>query len=261
MVSFSLATFGSYTTSSRTNVPSVTVRCADGTTVEPLPSSYKKDEYISSNAENTIYAKVLSVEETEKFWNNTTQTAKQSGTVDSTEVAAETEELNIGIFDAESNPYIGLSALLGLDGYYSDKTSLVDSLNTAIQKESNELTKLLDAAINEAKLGDVTKKLTFAEDDEGNIVVEGNISASKRKKLAAIINDDPELVERIKTQKARMEIADGLASEEVDFSKVKYDAARTQLLKNVLRETDSSLEDLEKARNELFQDGKLVQDE
>jgi hypothetical protein len=170
---------------------------------------------------------------------------------------------NIGIFSGSANSFSSLGKLLGLEGTNSTKHLLLASLDKAIAKESNELTKVLSRALKEAGLEDVTKKITFAEDEKGNIVIEGNISAKQKKKLAKLINENPKLVEQIKTQKARMEIAEELRNDgrfiddegkfttkdtgktyKANLSDKKFDAARTQLLKSFLSKNDFALENL-----------------
>jgi hypothetical protein len=161
----------------------------------------------------------------------------------------------VGLFGKGGDSLTSLSKLLGLEGTHKTKESLLPALNKLISKESDDLTKTLGSLIKKAGLGDITKKITFAEDKDGNIVIEGNISAKQKKKLAQIINDDPELVERIKTQKARMEIAEELRKDgqfnktmtqrnKADFSNRKFDAARTQLLKHFLKENGTSLDEV-----------------
>lgn len=151
---------------------------------------------------------------------------------------------NIGIFVGSSNPYANLSKMLGLVGSHTDKTSLLSSLDKLISEESEGLSKILGTLLNEAGLGSETKKITFAEDAEGNIVIEGNISAKKKKQLAQLVNNDPELVERIKTQKARTEIADELRKDEPDLSGEQFNVARTQLLKDFLEKNGINLDDI-----------------
>ena len=158
---------------------------------------------------------------------------------------------SIGIFNNSANPFASLGKLLGIESTITNKASLRTALDDLIAKESDELTKLLTGKLKQAGLGDVTKKITFAEDKDGNIVIEGNISARQKRQLAKIINDDPELVERIKTQKARMEIAEELNKPEfdeegkrspIDLSDKKFDVARTQFLKDFLRQNGASLD-------------------
>jgi hypothetical protein len=166
------------------------------------------------------------------------------------------------IFDKDGTvTFSSLGKLLGIEETCNTKSSLLSSLNKMIDKESGELTKLLNSKLAKAGLDKITKKITFAEDADGNIVVKGNINARQKKELARIINDDPELVERIKTQKARMEIAGELKKDgktdkktgkiyEADFSDSKFDAARTQLLKDFLQKNELSLEDVKDGNNE-----------
>ena len=167
---------------------------------------------------------------------------------------------NIGIFKG-SNPYTSLSTLVGLEEVCNTKDAFLSALDKLIKKESEDINVLLSRKLREAGMQDVTKKITFAEDEEGNIVVTGNISARQKKKLAALINNDPELVDRIKTQKARMEIAEELKKEgtidkrtgdvhKVNLGDKKFDAARTQLLKGFLEKNDLSINNLSDGLNE-----------
>ena len=148
----------------------------------------------------------------------------------------------------------GIAKMLGIENA-TNKASLLTALDDLIAEESDALTMLLSRKLGKAGLGDVTKKITFAEDKDGNIVIEGNISARDKRKLAQIINGDSELVDRIKTQKARMEIAEELRKDgetdpktkevyQADFSNKKFDAARTQLLSDVLRRHGATLDDV-----------------
>ena len=168
---------------------------------------------------------------------------------------------DIGIFQQTANPYAGLSTLLGLEEVCKDKDSLISALDKLINDESAELNKLLSGKLKAAGLQDVTKKITFAEDADGNIVIKGNISAAQKKKLAKLINDDPALVDRIKTQKARMEIAEELKkggeidketgkTHQTNLNDKKFDAARTQLLKDFLEKNNLSINNLNDALNE-----------
>jgi hypothetical protein len=170
--------------------------------------------------------------------------------------ATRAKDDGIGIFGGTGASFSALGKLLGLDSTFSTKQALLDSLNKSISEESADLSKILSRKLGDAGLGDVTKKITFAEDKDGNIIVKGNISAKKKKELAKIINDDPELVERIKTQKAKMEIAEGLKKDEVDLSNKKFDAARTQLLKSFLKTNKTTLDEVEAAKTQLLKDGK-----
>jgi hypothetical protein len=181
---------------------------------------------------------------------------KINGTSSSSSVPAD-----IGNFGGSENPLASLSKLFGMDSVFHTKSAFLTSLDKMIAKDSEELTKTLGDKLKKAGLGDVTKKITFAEDKDGNIVIEGNISAKQKKRLAQIINDDPELVERIKTQKARMEIAEELKKDgqvdektkktyKADLSDKKFDAARTQLLKSFLSEQGLSLKDAANSNNE-----------
>jgi hypothetical protein len=49
----------------------------------------------------------------------------------------------LGIFSTSENPFASLGKLLGLSGKFTDKSSLVVALKTAINDESEELTKIL----------------------------------------------------------------------------------------------------------------------
>jgi len=164
------------------------------------------------------------------------------------------EPINIGIFSNSTNPFTGLGKLLGMEGTFTNKTSFLTALDKQIAEESKELNDILANKLARAGLDHVTKKITFAEDKDGNIVIEGNISAKEKRRLAQIINGEPELADRIKTQKARMEIAEELRKDgtvdpktgevyRADLSDKKFDAARTQLLSDVLRRHGATLKD------------------
>jgi hypothetical protein len=172
------------------------------------------------------------------------------------DMSSSSESNSGGIFTGASNPFAGLSKLLGMKSMFNTKAPFLDTLDKLIADESDELTKILGEKLTKAGLGDVTKKITFAEDKDGKIVIEGNISAKQKRQLAKIINDDPELVERIKTQKARMEIAEELKKDDADLTNKKFDAARTQLLKSFLNEKGYSLDDVDTARLQFDSTGK-----
>ncbi|MDR3183314.1 MAG: hypothetical protein LBT89_10460, partial [Planctomycetaceae bacterium] len=134
------------------------------------------------------------------------------------------------------------------------------------------MSSLLNAAIDKAKLGSVKKKITFSQDASGNIVIEGNLRSDQKKSLAKIINSDSELVERLKTQRAKKDILAELQEavrDEPDMSKTTdvddcldvlhqyrsrpagFDLsqenlapAREQLIKDYLNRNDISLDDV-----------------
>lgn len=110
------------------------------------------------------------------------------------------------IFNNRPDVFNGLAELVGLDDEPTDTASFISSLSDKISKESSELTTKLQGLLMQAGMADVTKKITFAEAEDGSVVVEGNLRADQKRKLEELINDDEELVERIKDQKARMEI-------------------------------------------------------
>ncbi|MDR1478901.1 MAG: hypothetical protein LBJ00_08160 [Planctomycetaceae bacterium] len=90
---------------------------------------------------------------------------------------------NNGVFSGSHNSYTNLGKMFGLKGTFSDKSSFLTSLNNLISKESKGLTKEISGILKKAGLGEITKKITFSEDAEGNIVVEGNISVKQKNKL------------------------------------------------------------------------------
>ncbi len=121
------------------------------------------------------------------------------------------------LFSNRMDTFAGLSQLLGFETPTSDMNTFLESLDAMIADEAGKLTTDLNAVIAKAGLGDVTKKITLAEDANGNIVIVGNIRADQKKELAKLINGDKELAERIKTQKARMDIAAELKQSLEDF--------------------------------------------
>ncbi|MDR0609565.1 MAG: hypothetical protein LBG58_05600 [Planctomycetaceae bacterium] len=148
-------------------------------------------------------------------------------------------------FSSQQNDFYNiLGRLLDLKGTTSDISSFLSLLNRSIADESKNLTKILGNLIKDAGLGDVTKKITFAEDEAGNIVITGNINAKKKRELAALINKNPELAERIKNQKMKMEIVAELEKEDVsDFSQLSSVIPKLQeiLQKRVLQNEESRL--------------------
>ena len=125
---------------------------------------------------------------------------------------------------------------LGIDTINGNDATLFGALSLALEAETLELTDLLIGLLHQAGLGNEQNEIILAEDVEGNIVVEGDIDNDKRKKLETLINSDPELVERIKDHKARLEIARAIDPENhLDISSDEFAAARHQLLKSFLR--------------------------
>ncbi len=106
-----------------------------------------------------------------------------------------------------SDNFANLSRLLGLSGAATDLSSFIKELDESIADEQAWLQSEVDGLLKKAGLSEETKKITFAEDAEGNIVVLGNLRADKKKELERLVNGNTELVERMKTQKAKMEIA------------------------------------------------------
>ncbi|MGL6226784.1 MAG: hypothetical protein ACRC10_09190 [Thermoguttaceae bacterium] len=140
--------------------------------------------------------------------------------------------------------YDALGKILGLKGNFAEKVAFLDSLKQQISEESGKLNKTLKGVLKKAGMEDVTKKITFAEDSKGRIVIQGNISAKQKKELARIINSDPQLVEQIKTQKARIDIATELGQDSPNVTSQQLDAARTQILKDYLGKKGVALESL-----------------
>ncbi|MDR1268768.1 MAG: hypothetical protein LBK82_04525 [Planctomycetaceae bacterium] len=162
-----------------------------------------------------------------------------------------TDNMNVSSdFSSQQNDFYNiLGRLLDLKGTTLDKSSFLSSLNKSIADESESLTKILSGLINDAGLGDVTKKITFAEDKDGDIVVTGNINAKKKRKLAELINKTPELVERIKNQKMNMEIVTELEKEDIsDFSQLFSNTLEFQeiLTKEELQQDTAEFQKLQK---------------
>jgi hypothetical protein len=125
---------------------------------------------------------------------------------------------------------------------------------------------LLKAALGKAKLGDITKKITFSQDADGRIIIEGNIGKDQKERLAKTINEDSELSELIKTQSAKKavlaELKESITDEPTlykspsawkkysarpagfDLSKDSLASAREQLLKNFLEKSGVSKDEL-----------------
>ncbi|MDR2117453.1 MAG: hypothetical protein LBP87_13840 [Planctomycetaceae bacterium] len=137
----------------------------------------------------------------------------------------------------QNNAYAVLGRLLGLDGTTYHKTILLYAIDKSIAEESASLTKILNKMISDAGLGDVTKKLTFAENNEGQIIVEGNVNATKRKKLAEQINKTPQLAERIKNQKTKIDIATKLKQANSELS-------LDEIINNIRSDTDNKSQPL-----------------
>jgi len=172
------------------------------------------------------------------------------------------------VFSDRLDSLADLGKVIGLDETAAkDIQSFVAALEQNIAVDAPRLTGLLNAALNQANLGDVKTKITFSQDAEGNIVVEGNLRENQKKRLAEIINGDPELSELIKTQSAKQAILDELkasiTNEPVfinspsawkrhaarpagfNLSQEGLAVAREQLLKNFLDRNGISMSDLE----------------
>jgi hypothetical protein len=180
---------------------------------------------ISGNLTLPYSVTVNPVRQTKQEQNNITET------VDRVSISQKAEELLAKIQEEQAKTdridiasdyslqqvdfYNALGRLLDLKGTLTDKTSFLGTLNKSIADESKSLTKILSGLLNDTGLGEVTKKITFEEDKNGNIIVTGNVNSKKKRKLAEQINKMPELVERIKNQKTKMEILTELNKEDV----------------------------------------------
>jgi hypothetical protein len=133
-----------------------------------------------------------------------------------------------------------------LDTINANNATLSGSLEWSLQSETQELTDILNGLLKDVGLDNETEDIIFAEDKDGNIIIEGNIDDAKKKQLTEIINGNKELVERIKNQKAVMEIIRGLDPENnLDISSDEFLGARTQLLNRFLvKELGVSLDDV-----------------
>ncbi|MGL6197122.1 MAG: hypothetical protein ACRC2T_20115 [Thermoguttaceae bacterium] len=147
------------------------------------------------------------------------------------------------VFNNNENDLSGLCTLLGVEKV-SNVASLRETLRSSIEQESRELAASLAPLMKKAGLDNLTRQITFAEDKNGNIVALGNIRPDKKKALEKLINDDPDIAERIKTQKAKMDIAEELQKEGqsngrtvglFDFTSDKLASARKQLVGDYIR--------------------------
>ncbi|MDR3232515.1 MAG: hypothetical protein LBT46_02395 [Planctomycetaceae bacterium] len=183
------------------------------------------------------------------------------------------------VFSDRLDSFAGLGKIIGLDeSAATDISSFIDALQENVDKESGELTSLLNAAIDKAGLGSVKKKITFSQDAAGNIVIEGNLRADQKKSLARIINGDAELVERLKTQRAKKDVLaelqeairdepDASKTTDVDdyldvlhqyrsrpagfdLSQESLASAREQLIKDYLNRNGISLDDVKHGTND-----------
>lgn len=165
-----------------------------------------------------------------------------------------------GIFNDRGDSFESLSRIIGLDEEVGDIESFVSALSEKTTKESEELNRTLSALLGEVGLGDETRKITFAEDEYGNIVIEGNIRKDLKRELERRVNQDEELTERIKTHKARLEILGALSDTQTDengeqqlVANSNFDlgsddlvSAREQLLKNYLKENGVNYDEVAK---------------
>jgi len=180
------------------------------------------------------------------------------------------------VFSNRLDSLDSLGKIIGLDeSATKDVQSFINALERNIAVDSSRLTGLLNAALDKAKLGDVKKKITFSQDAEGNIVIEGNIRENQKKRLAEIINDDSELSEFIKTQSAKKAVLAELKESVTDepaldmtfsgwrkhnarpggfnLTQNNLTSAREQLLKNFLDRSGISMSDLEADANAVFE--------
>jgi len=180
------------------------------------------------------------------------------------------------VFSNRLDSLDSLGKIIGLDeSAAKDVQSFVSALEQNIAVDSSRLTGLLNAALDKAKLGDVKKKITFSQDAEGSIVIEGNIRDNQKKRLAEIINSDSELSELIKTQSAKKAVLTELKESITDepaldmtfcgwgkhnarpagfnLSQNSLVSAREQLLKNFLDRSGISMSDLEADANAVFE--------
>jgi len=179
------------------------------------------------------------------------------------------------VFSDRLDSLDSLGKIIGLDeSAAKDVQSFVSALERNIAVDSSKLTELLNAALDKAKLGDVKKKITFSQDADGNIVIEGNIRNNQKKRLAEIINSDSELSELIKTQGAKKAvltelkkavtdepaiIVSGIAWKKhtaragFDLSQDSLVSAREQLMKNFLDRNSISMSDLEADPDAVFE--------
>lgn len=159
----------------------------------------------------------------------------------------EAEEMP-GIFNNRGDSFESLSKLIGLEEEVDNIEDFAIALDELITEEQDALNTEIGKLLKLAGLGDETRKITFAEDESGNIVIEGNIRKDQKKEFELLVNGDKELVERIKTHKARQEVFDGLADKvenergeleivaknSFDLGTEELTAARKQLLKDYL---------------------------
>lgn len=169
-----------------------------------------------------------------------------------------------GIFNDRGDSFESLSKIVGLDEEVSDIETFISALNEKTTKETEDLNRMLSGLLNEVGLGGENRKITFAEDEYGNIVIEGNLQKDKKQELENLINRDEKLVDRIKNHKARLEILRGLSTQETDEtgeSKLlansnfnlgtdDFTAAREQLLKNYLNENGVDYDELAKVTDD-----------
>jgi hypothetical protein len=150
------------------------------------------------------------------------------------------------IFSTAPHSVDNLARFLGIDTINGNDATLHGALNLALETEAKELTELLGGLLEQAGLGNEQNEIILAEDAEGNIVVKGNINNDKKKRLETSINSDPELVERLKDHKAKLEVARAVDTENhLDISSGEFAAARKQLLDSFLkREGGFSLTDV-----------------
>ena len=179
------------------------------------------------------------------------------------------------VFSGRLDSLAGLGQIIGLEeSAAEDIQSFVNALERNIAADTSKLTGLLNAALKKAKLGDVTKKITFSQDAEGKIVIEGNIRDNQKERLAQIINDDSELCELIKTQSAKKAVLAELkgsitdapegktatawhkhmdkAGYGFDLSKNSLAPAREQLMKNFLDRSGISMSELQANPDAVF---------
>ncbi|MDR2755840.1 MAG: hypothetical protein LBC20_09055 [Planctomycetaceae bacterium] len=139
-----------------------------------------------------------------------------------------------------------LTRFFEIDMINANEATLSGSLKLSFESETRELTEILNGLLEEVGLDNETEEILIVEDRNGNIIIEGNIDDTKKKQLAELVNNNKELVERIKDQKAIMEMIRGLDPEtNLDISSDEFMETKARVLNRFLvKEFGVSLDDI-----------------
>ncbi|GHT38678.1 hypothetical protein FACS189427_12950 [Planctomycetales bacterium] len=122
-----------------------------------------------------------------------------------------------------SDSLAGLAEVIGINPDSADSVqSFAEAIQDSISEDETVLTDKINAVLEQSGLAGLTRKITFSSDEDGNIIVEGNVRKDKLELLQQKINADAELAELLKTHKAKQNVLaelQQLQQDEPDLSK------------------------------------------